>query len=221
MALGPDAPWLKHANEVASAADSGSHLGPQVGLQPNQLNNHSHDEDETPITDGETPGVTVEKLLDGAPNIASSSTHITANLVSLINDRDQFKFGSPHKCRLRTPYGAARPCSFATFFDLTSYTKHLTLKHISDELSRIRSGQLTMDQAELLVSQEKIRLIEKYEWVCCVPECPMASLTRYEVEKHTYQVHNDMNIKPSSLRRRQSGLQKKTLLDVILDVLAD
>ena len=181
----------------------------------------SHDKDETPITDGKTPGATVEKLLDGAPNIASSSTHIAANLVSLINDRDQVKFGSLYKCKLRTPYGAARPCSFATFFDLGSYTKHLVLKHISDELSRIRSGQLTMDQAELLVSQEKVRRTEKYEWVCSVPECPMASLTRYEVEKHTYEVHNDMNIWPSSIQRRGSGLQKKRLLDVILDVLAD
>ena len=70
MALGPDAPWLKHANEVASAADSGSPLGPQVGLRPNEQNNFSHDEDERPITDGETSGVTVEELLDGAPNIA-------------------------------------------------------------------------------------------------------------------------------------------------------
>ena len=52
-------PWFKYANEVTSAATSGSHLGPQVGLQPNELNNKNHDEDETPMTDGEIPGASV------------------------------------------------------------------------------------------------------------------------------------------------------------------
>ena len=61
------------------------------------------------------------------------------------------------------------PCSFANFFNVASYTKHLTFKHISDELSRLQSGELTMDQAELLVSQERVRRTKKYEWVCCVP----------------------------------------------------
>ena len=84
---------------------------------------------------------------------------------------------------------------------LAGYIKQLTFKHISDELSRIRSEELTMDQAELLVSQERVRRTEKYEWVCCVPECPMASLRRYEApgKKHTYEVHDTVNVKPNSL----------------------
>ena len=42
---------------------------------------------------------------------------------------------------------------------------NLLCRHISDELSRIQSGELEMDQAQLLFSQDRVRRVVNYEWV--------------------------------------------------------
>ena len=188
--------------------DGGTGLGTQVGLRPNELNNQSHGENETPKTDGETPAETVEKLLDSAPAIASSST--TLNTPAYFS-------GDRPKCELRNLCGQGPFCLYNGSTP-QAYATHVVLGHIYDELSKIRSGELKMDQAELLVSQKKIRRAENYEWICPAPECTMATLKHGEMMRHVDLVHKQMKL--PSTRRRKRKLTKTRLIDVMLHILA-
>ena len=95
-ALGPDAPWLRHVNQVTMATDGESSQGPQFGPQPNNVYNISQN-------GGATPVETVEMLLGDAPNVASSSTPSSTDIASFFDDMG--------RCKLRDLDGIANPCS--------------------------------------------------------------------------------------------------------------
>lgn len=188
------------------AVDGG---GTQVGSRPSQLNNESHDEAETPKTDGVTPAETVVKLLDSAPAIASSSTSTSIPLVPSPDDK--------RKCKLRNVCGRAHFCLY-NGSSPKAYAAHVVLAHIYDELSKIRSGELKMDQAELLVSRKKFRRAEGYEWICPAPECTMATLRHGELMTHIDLVHQQVKLSP--VRRRRPKFTKTRLTYVMLHILA-
>ena len=193
------------------AADGESSQGPQFGSQPNKLNVKSRDEGATSGTDGVTPVGTVEKLLGDAPNVASSSTPTSTNLASF--------FDNMGRCMLRDLDDIARRCNSNSFFP-SHYSRHLMNHHIFGELSKIRSGELEVDHAELLVSHGRVRRAERYEWVCPVPECIMASLRRYEVERHIHAVHDSHLKIPTRFQRKGSRLKYKRLGHAVRDILA-
>ena len=196
------------------AVDGESSRGPKFGPQPSKIYNKSHDGGATSKTDGKTPVRTVEKLLGGAPNVASSSTPSSTNIASFFDNRGI--------CKLRNVNDMARPCHFKTLSvtQARHCARHLMYDHIFDELSRIRSGKLEVDRAEVLVSHERVRRAERYEWVCPVPGCITASLRRYELDIHIHQVH-DGNLKILNLlKRKGSRLKHKTLINAMEDVLA-
>ena len=186
------------------AADGGS--GVQVGSQPNKLNNRSHDEDETPITDGETSGATVEKLLDGGP----AYVPIPASLASLFDHRG--------RCKLRNAHNPALPCHQIVRAGIQARSIHVMLEHFSDELSKIRSGELEVKQAYLLFSEERVSRAEEYEWVCPVPECTMATFNNADLVRHVH-MHHNMTSTAAFLRRRGSGHDQKGFREAVLDVL--
>ena len=194
------------------AADDGSSQETQFGSPPNNIYKNSHDGGVTSEIDDETPVETVEKLLGDAPNVASSSTPTSIDL------RSFFDNSLRSKCKLRYPWDTAYPCPFESFSSLQNSGRHLMYDHIFDELSKIRWGELDVDHAELLISQERVRRAEKYEWVCPVPGCIMASLRRYEVENHIDQMHGHGI--PTASRRRERGLKAKNLADAVMDILA-
>ena len=193
------------------AVDGESSRRPTFGPQPNNFNQQSHEGGATSETDGETPVETVEKLLGDAPNVASSSTPSSTTLASFFDDMG--------KCKLRSPDDVARPCRFEAFSVSTTHcVRHLVHEHVFDELSRIRRRKLEVDHAEVLVSHERVRRAEKYEWVCPVPRCIVASLRRYEVERHIHQVHDRRVV--TLLQRKGAKLKRKSFIDVMEDVLA-
>ena len=194
------------------AADDGSSQEPQAGSPPNNYYKMSYDRGVTSEIDDETPVGTVEKLLGDASNIASSSTPASINLASFFDNSLRAR------CKLRDTSGIAPRCMFESFASRRSFGRHLMYDHIFDELSRIRCGELDMDHAELIVSQERVRRAENYEWMCPVPGCIMASLRRYEVAKHIDQAHSGMI--PTTSRRRGGGLNAKSLTDAVMDILA-
>lgn len=205
-ALGPDAPWLRHLNHVAMGADGGSCLGPQVVSQSNELNNQSwHDGGAISKTDDETPVETVEELLDDAPVLVP----VSKNLASLFNTK--------RKCKLFNPRDTRRPCRQTISTRIRSRSRHVMLEHIGGELSKIRSGELEMEGAELLISEKRVRRAEEYEWVCPAPECTMATLDDAELERHVLLGHHMKSTTP--FRRRGYGHDEKTFVEAVLDIL--
>ena len=186
------------------AADGGFCLGPQVGSQCNELYNQSHEGGATSKTDDETPAEKVEKLLDDPPVFVS----ISENLSSLFNTK--------RKCKLRNPRNTAHTCRQTVSTRLRARSRHVMLQHVADELSKIRSGELEVEQAELLFTEQRVRRAEEYEWVCPAPECTVAMLDDAELERH---VHSHHNIKSTLFRRRGSGHDEKTLGEAVLDIL--
>ena len=186
------------------AAEGGS--GVQVGSQPNSVNKHSHDEDETPMTDGETPSATVEKLLDGGP----AYVPISLSLVSLFDSRG--------RCKLRNRHNPALPCHQIVPASTQARSVHVMLEHFSDELSKIRSGELEVKQAHLLFSEERVSRAEEYEWVCPVPECTMATFNNVDLVRHVH-MHHNMYSTAALLRRRGFGHDQKGFREAVLDVL--
>ena len=190
--------------QVTMAADGGS--GVQVGSQPNNLKKNSHDEDETPITDGETPSATVEKLLDGGP----AYVPISLSLVSLFDSRG--------RCKLRNRHNPALPCHQIVPSGTQARSVHVMLEHFSDELSKIRNGELEVKQAHLLFSEERVSRAEEYEWVCPVPECTMATFNNVDLVRHVH-MHHNMHSTAALLRRRGFGHDQKGFREAVLDVL--
>lgn len=64
----------------------------------------------TSRNEDETPGETVEKLLNGAPSVASSRNPTSENLALFFDNRQE--------CKLRDTHNTARPCGYETFLAL-------------------------------------------------------------------------------------------------------
>jgi hypothetical protein len=121
------------------------------------------------------------------------------------------------RCRLRNRDGL--PCGYPISTFTYAHVRHLLYVHIPNELSSIQSGQLDIEDAELLISDKRVHRAEAFQWSCSVRECRSVTFDRNEMARHLRQGHPDIN--PHPARRQRPDLDRKSITEVMASILID
>jgi hypothetical protein len=170
------------------------------------------DEDEMATTSIEPSSERVSQLPYSAPATGRPSLtrcQLAYTLKAYIDDKGY--------CNLRN--GTRFPCGklVSACFPKV-YTTHLVYAHIANELSLIRSGQLDIEEAEILNSERRVNRAESYQWRCPVPDCHFVTFRGIEMERHYDESHPNMPLPPAE--RQGRDLNSMTLISAVSDILA-